>query len=65
MICEKCLSDEIRTVYHKQGCSDEACRCATCAYGSHAKRHDEHLHRFCQGCHFDWTDDVAAGGGTA
>lgn len=47
--------------YHKQGCKDDSCSCATCTHGSHQKRHDEHLHHVCRGCGFDWTTDVLAG----
>lgn len=58
LTCSKCGSDDIGTTYHKQGCGKASCSCATCSYGSHAKSHDEHLHRFCRGCGFDWLDAV-------
>lgn len=58
--CPKCGSTTIRTVYHKQGCDDPHCSCSDCTWGSHTKRHTEHLHRVCLGCFYDWADDVVA-----
>lgn len=58
--CRKCGSKEIRIVYHEKGCERANCSCARCGSWCHAKRHDEHLHYFCQLCAFDWTGDVLA-----
>ena len=52
--CSKCGGEDIHLAYHKPGCSDSKCSCATCTYGSHAKQHEEHLHYHCRTCHFDW-----------
>lgn len=57
--CEKCGCGDIYTRYHALACSRDGCACASnCPYGSHNKRHDEHLHNVCRGCGWDWTEDV-------
>ncbi len=56
--CPKCGSTDISMSYHKQGCSDLNCSCAECSWGSHHNQHDEHLHRHCRGCQYDWIDPV-------
>jgi len=56
--CTKCGGNDIAMNYHKPGCLDPDCFCAACMYGSHNKRHDEHLHYHCRRCHYDWTGDV-------
>lgn len=55
LACVKCGSEDIGVTYHKQGCDNARCSCATCLYGSHAKQHAEHLHYHCRVCQFDWT----------
>lgn len=57
--CPKCGREGIEPRYHKQGCSDDKCGCADCSYGSHAKKHEEHLHYHCR-CGFDWIGEVLA-----
>lgn len=52
--CPKCGATDMNVVFHKQGCSNGLCSCATCIYGSHTKEHLEHLHVTCRRCHFDW-----------
>jgi hypothetical protein len=58
--CMKCGSDDIYTRYHARGCEKEACSCSRCDYSSLSRRHDEHLHRMCRGCGFDWIAEVLA-----
>lgn len=60
--CSKCGADDLLVRYHKPGCADPNCRCATCNYNDHARRHDEHLHVYCRGCGYDWEQDVLASG---
>ena len=52
--CPKGGCTDIRTSYHAQGCADTTCRCTNCGYSAENKEHREHLHRYCQGCHYDW-----------
>ena len=54
-LCPKCGGEDLYVTFHKQGCRDPHCGCATCVYRSHAKEHREHLHVTCRGCQFDWT----------
>ena len=54
--CIKCGSVDVGTSFHKQGCPQTDCSCASCSYGSHAKQHSEHLHRYCRVCGFDWIE---------
>lgn len=60
--CSKCGATDIRLHYHGQGCSDpdHGDWCNKCGWGSHNQLHAEHLHYFCQVCHYDWTGPVAA-----
>lgn len=60
--CEKCGSVDIYTCYHAKGCNREKCSCTRCGYNDHNKRRDEHLHRHCHGCSWDWCDDVGGSG---
>lgn len=53
--CEKCGGEDIGVTYHKRGCTQPYCDCATCSYGSHNKQHTEHLHYTCRTCRYDWT----------
>ncbi len=48
MSCVKCGSEDIHTAWHKSGFD--------CLYGSNTSPHDEHLHRHCRGCGYDWAD---------
>lgn len=57
-LCPKCGSKDIHTSYHAPGCSKESCNCNQCNYNDHSKEHDEHLHRYCRGCRYDWIDPV-------
>lgn len=56
--CEKCGQTDIATQYHARHCHATECSFSRCWYGSHSKRHDEHLHRTCRTCGYDWTQDV-------
>ncbi len=56
--CPKCGADDLWTSYHAPGCTRKHCSCSNCGAASNAQRHDEHLHRGCRVCHFDWTEDV-------
>lgn len=49
--CVKCGSEDVRTFWHARGYPYRG----GCGYGDHSLN-VEHLHRYCQGCHFDWTD---------
>ena len=52
--CIKCKSENVETKYHLdfRACSRNVC-------GSFNKRDDEHLHKYCNTCGYDWTEDTA------
>lgn len=62
LVCSKCGGTEILTRHHVG--SSYWGDTARCPHGVAAQgrshRGDEHLHRTCQTCRYDWTDDVLA-----
>jgi hypothetical protein len=54
--CMKCGGTDILTRYHKSGkdCWDGCC-CEYCLPGE-LKGIEEHLHRTCRTCQYDWRD---------
>jgi hypothetical protein len=57
LVCVKCGSRDIGTSYHKRAYSPNGC-----TYLSVNTQTGEHLHHFCQNCHYDWTADVLVAG---
>lgn len=58
--CAKCGGTEIGRIYHARGCDRDICSCSKCGYSDHNKDHDEHLHRYCRDCRYDWVEPVLA-----
>lgn len=54
--CVKCGSTEIRVQWHEGSWSQNKRK--TCSYDDARTGSGEHLHAYCQGCHFDWTEDT-------
>ena len=56
--CPKCLSENIKTLYHKSGKKYDVC--VEQGDGRFLSDNiDEHLHYYCQSCGFDWLGPVA------
>lgn len=58
--CAKCGGTEIRTSYHAAAAYEFQEASPDCLRSDRNTRRREHLHRYCQTCHWDWTNDVLA-----
>lgn len=62
--CPKCSSVDVATTFHQ-----DRWRCDPYSRYTHNSAAGEHLHKFCRGCRYDWTQPcadarAAVGGGT-
>jgi len=56
--CPKCGSAEVRWFWHLTNYGRANARQKGCGRGDHSQPSGEHLHAYCQRCHFDWFEDV-------